>query len=459
MNGVAALSGTRAVVVGLGVSGVASAALLARAGARVTANDRAGSEALSPGARALAAEGVRLACGGHDPAVFRDADLVVVSPGVPSFAALSEAEARGVPVVGELELASWFFPGLPLVAITGSNGKSTTTALVAELLAERFPRAFLGGNFGTPLASVAPLPGEPMPHDALVLEVSSFQAERMPTVAADAAAILNLTPNHLDRYPSFEAYCDAKGNLFATQREGQVSVVPAGDELCARQAARSRARITRFGEGGDVTITPEAILHAEARLEVRRDALRLRGEHNARNVAAALALVAPFGVSQAHVERVAASFGGLPHRNVLVGELGGVRYYDDSKSTSVGASVAAITGAAEPKVVLIAGGRDKGGSYAPLAEALQAKGRALVVLGEAAELIASACESLREAGLPIERASDLPEAVQRASRLARPGDAVLLSPACSSFDQFRSYHERGEVFVAAARALGVGATS
>lgn len=448
------VAGKRAVVVGLGKSGVSAAELLVARGARVIANDRAPRERLSPEALALEAVGVELSTGGHDAIDWAAHDLVVVSPGVPSFDGLARAERAGARVVGELELAWWYLGGAEVVAITGSNGKSTTTMLAYEMLRRARPRVWVGGNLGTPLAQAA-LEHQARPFDALVVEVSSFQAERIPTLRARAAALLNLSPNHLDRYPSYEAYCAAKGNLFVPQREGDVAVGPAGDRAVLRELSRGGGRVVTFGKGGDVEVTADAIVEHERGERHERALLRIAGEHNALNAAAAIALVAPLGVSTAHVREALSSFEGLPHRNVLVTTVRGVRYFDDSKSTSVGASVAALEGLAEPKVVLIAGGRDKQGSYAPLAEALRSKGRALVVLGEAAPLIEAAARGV----VPIERVGSMQEAVRRASELAQPGDAVLLSPACSSFDMFRDYHHRGETFVAAVRALEPSSSS
>jgi UDP-N-acetylmuramoylalanine--D-glutamate ligase len=442
------VAGKRAVVVGLGKSGVSAALLLVSRGASVVANDKAPRERLSPEALALEPAGVELAVGGHDGVDWPTRDLVVVSPGVPAFEGLARAEAAGVPVVGELELASWYLGGADVVAITGSNGKSTTTMLAFEVLRRARPRVWVGGNLGTPLADAA-LTQATAPFDAFVVEVSSFQAERIPTLRARAAALLNLSPNHLDRYPSYEAYCAAKGNLFVPQREGDVAVGPAGDRAVLRELARGAGRVVTFGRGGDVEVTADAIVDHVRGERYERALLRLSGEHNAANAAAAIALVAPLGASPAHVREALASFEGLPHRNVLVTTARGVRYYDDSKSTSVGASVAALEGLAEQRVVLIAGGRDKQGSYAPLALALRRKGRALVLLGEAAPLI----EAAARGAVPIVRASTMEEAVALARSLAEPGDAVLLSPACSSFDMFRDYHHRGQAFVAAVRAL------
>ncbi|WP_129346420.1 UDP-N-acetylmuramoyl-L-alanine--D-glutamate ligase [Sorangium cellulosum] len=438
--------GRTVIVVGLGRSGVAAARLLIERGARVIANDGAPRERLSAAAASLEAEGAVLAAGGHDPALFEGADLVVVSPGVPSFPALCAVERAGREVIGELELASRFVTA-PIALVGGTNGKSTTTALTGAMLAAAGLRAFVGGNFGTPLAEVVR-----EPWDVLVLEISSFQAERVPTLRARAHALLNITDDHLDRYPSFAAYADAKGNPFARMTPDDVAVVPFGDELVARQAARGRARVVTFSASdarADVAVTGGAIVDRVTGARYPLDRVRLTGAHNLANACASVALAAALGAPAAAIAEALARFEGLAHRTALVAEIEGVRYYDDSKGTNVGASVAALSGLREAKAVLIAGGRDKLGDYAPLVAALRERGRALVVLGEAAERIAAAASG----ALPIARARSMDEAVRAARSLARPGDAVLLSPACSSFDMFRDYKDRGDAFVRAIREI------
>lgn len=428
------LSGKRVVVVGLGASGIAAAKLCRARGAVTIGMDAMARAKASAGVLALEREGVELALGGNDATDLEKADLVVVSPGVPSFAELENAEKRGVEVIGEVELAFRCLEHeAPIVAIGGTNGKSTTTTLVAELLSAAGKNVFAGGNLGEPLSGhVAER------FDVIVLEVSSFQMERVRDFHPHVAALLNVTADHLDRYPSFDAYARAKGNCFLRQTERDYAIVPLGDEVCLREAKRGKGKLVTFGPGGDVVVD--------------KAALRLEGKHNALNAAAAVAAVAPFEVSREVVASVLSSFTGLAHRMALVAEHGGIRYYDDSKGTNVGAAVTAVLGVSEPRVVLIAGGRDKGGSYAPLAQAMKDKGRAVVVMGEAADAIAKAFEG----ALPVERATSMEDAVARAERLAQRGDAVLLSPACSSFDMFKDYKHRGDVFAAAVRALAEG---
>jgi UDP-N-acetylmuramoylalanine--D-glutamate ligase len=442
------VSGKTAVVVGLGRSGVAAAELLLTRGARVIGTDSAPRDKASSAALALEGKGAALALGGHPEAIFAGADFAVVSPGVPSFPALDAFERSGREVISELELASRFFSG-PIVLIGGTNGKSTTTALVGAMLEAAGRRALVGGNFGTPPAEVV---GEP--YELWVLEISSFQAERVPTLHARAHALLNITDDHLDRYPSFDAYARAKGNPFVHMTPEDLAVIPHGDALCAREASRGPARKITFGTlrndpVADVAHDGYWLVHRPLGYVFPQEILRISGAHNMQNACAAIAVAADLGAPREAIERALSSFEGLGHRTVLVAEIDGVRYYDDSKGTNVGAAVAALRGLAEARAVLIAGGRDKLGEYGPLVAALRDKGRALVVLGEAADRIEAAARGV----LPVSRASTMEDAVRTARELAQRGDAVLLSPACSSFDMFRGYAHRGDVFTRAVKDL------
>jgi UDP-N-acetylmuramoylalanine--D-glutamate ligase len=414
------LAGKRVAIIGLGASGVAAAGLCTRRGAKVVGVDQKRRDELSEEARVF--ETV------EQGASLEGFDLVVVSPGVPSFPALERIKA---PIWGEIELAFQCRTHAdPVIAVGGTNGKSTVTSLVAALLEAAGQRVFAGGNLGEPWAAHAD-----ERFDAVVLEVSSFQMERVDAFRPDVAVLLNVTDDHLDRYATLDDYAHAKGNCFVRQNEGDLAVVPHDDALCLREARRGRARVITFGPGGDVIVDANA--------------LHLPGAHNALNAAAAVAAVKPFNVPEETVARVLATFEGLPHRMVPVAMIGGVRYYDDSKGTNVGAAATAVLGVAEDKVVLIAGGRDKHGSYGPLAEAMKKKGRAAVLIGEAAARIEDALASI----VPVAHAKSMEAAVKMSKALAQPGDAVLLSPACSSFDMFRDYKHRGDEFVSAVKAL------
>jgi UDP-N-acetylmuramoylalanine--D-glutamate ligase len=438
--------GKSVVVVGLGRSGVAAARLLLARGAQVVGVDAAPREKVGPATIALEALGAKLALGPHDPALFAAADLVVISPGVPSFPAVEAFERSGREVIGEMELASRFVDA-PIVLIGGTNGKSTTTALTGAILEAAGKKVFVGGNFGTPLAEVVD-----EAWDVIVLEISSFQAERVPTLHARAHALLNITDDHLDRYPSFDAYADAKGNPFARMTADDAAIIPFGDALVAKQAARGPSRVLTFSAldaAADIAVRGDRIEHRARGWAFPLARIGITGAHNVANACAAIGVAAELGAGEGAIAEALGSFTGLDHRTALAGEIDGVRYYDDSKGTNVGASVAAVRGLAEPRCVLIAGGRDKLGAYEPLCAALRDRGRALVLIGEAADRIESAARGI----LPIARAATMREAVTAARELARKGDAVLLSPACSSFDMFRDYKERGDAFTQVVRDL------
>jgi UDP-N-acetylmuramoylalanine--D-glutamate ligase len=437
------LAGKRVVVVGLGSSGTAAARLCAARGARVVGTDTRPLEALPEAVREL---GIAIAAGGHEGADLEGADLVVVSPGVPPLSVLTRAEDRGVEVIGELELATRFAT-VPVLAVGGTNGKSTVTTALAAMLRATGARVFSGGNLGTPVSEAVGTDAE-----VWVVEVSSFQLERAPTFRPRVSVLLNITEDHLDRYPSFAAYAAAKGNAFARQTPEDVAVIPVGDPICLEQASRGGARQITFGQDADYAVRGREVEERGTGVRFDLASSAFHGQPNLLNAAAALAAARTFGASEEAVRLALADFRPLPHRMARVACIGGVTYYDDSKATNVGAAVTALSGLAEGKVVLIAGGRDKQGAYDPLVEALRHKGRALVVVGEAAPRIARAAEGV----LPILSVTSMEEAVARAAERAEPGDAVLLSPACSSFDEYASYAERGQAFVRAVRRLELG---
>ena len=434
------LAGKQVIVVGLGSSGIAAAELCLSQGAQVLGTDINPLANLSPAAKLLP---ITFVTGGHSGVDFESADLVVVSPGVPSIPELSLAEEAGVEVIGELELAARFCTS-PIVAIGGTNGKSTVTTLLATMFAAAPMRVFSGGNLGSPLSQAAL-----QDWDVLAVEVSSFQLERAPSFHPRVSILLNITEDHLDRYANFEAYANAKGNAFRCQTTDDFAVIPVNDADCERQARRGRAQIVTFGEGGDYGIESRSIVEKASGERFGFENSCLFGFHNAQNIAACVAAARAMGLRRPAIEQALLAYVPLPHRMAYVAEIENVRFYDDSKGTNVGASVTALKGLEENRGVLIAGGRDKLGDYAPLVAALQKKGRALVVLGEAADRIASAAQGV----VPTVHVANLQEAVETAMNHAQPGDAVLLSPACSSFDMFSGYADRGDQFVAAVRRL------
>ncbi|MBX3182242.1 MAG: UDP-N-acetylmuramoyl-L-alanine--D-glutamate ligase [Polyangiaceae bacterium] len=478
------LTGRRVLVIGLGRSGRAAAALCLARGAYVTVSDVRAEAALRAELAPLTAhERLSIVSGPLTEPLLADADLAVVSPGVPPQPVLTEAEARGLGVIGELELAARDLGArqlaAPILAVGGTNGKSTTTTLLAALIAASGARVFAGGNLGQPLSEIAL---EEAAYDALVVEVSSFQLERIDQFHPRVSLLLNVSADHLDRYPSYEHYVAAKGNSFVRQGPNDHAVIPLGDAPILEQARRGAGRLVTFGvaahgatpafearfgaepvviehaAGQDTSIwAQQAAPHQGAGARSLEETehvyslagVDLHGAHNVLNAAAAIAAARALGIDRAAITAGLRAFRGLPHRMQRVATVGGVTFYDDSKGTNVGAAVTAVLGLSEARCVLIAGGRDKQGSYAPLAEALAQRGRAAVLIGEAAPLIAAALGD----EVPQVRAGSLQEAVQMAHSLAHPGDAVLLSPACSSFDMFTSYHERGVRFAEAVTQL------
>ncbi|HXS19403.1 MAG TPA: UDP-N-acetylmuramoyl-L-alanine--D-glutamate ligase [Polyangiaceae bacterium] len=430
------LQGKTVIVVGLGTSGCSAARLLERLGANVIATDTRPRSALSAEAQRLKAQ---LLVGGHDGVDFAAAEFIVVSPGVPSFPALEAAAAQGVEVIGETELACRYID-VPICAIGGTNGKSSVTTLVGHLLEAAGHHIFLGGNLGEP-ACEAPGQGT----DFVVLEVSSFQMERLKHFRPAAAVLLNITEDHLDRYPTFAEYAQAKGNCFENQGPKDVAVYPQGDALCEEQVRRGHGRLITFGAHGDYFVEGLSVVERKTKTRFELKDCDLHGRHNHENAAAAIALGRALGLSADDILEGLRRFRALPHRMALVGRHRDVNFYDDSKATNVGAAVTALRGLSEEKGVLIAGGRDKMGSYDDLVAAVREKARGVVVLGEAADRIRQALGS----DVPIEVARTIQGAVVRAFKLARPGDAVLLSPACSSLDMFKNYSERGERFTEA----------
>jgi len=434
------LAGKRVVVVGLGKSGVAAAKLCLARGAHVVGTDSAPAEKISDEARAL---GIELVLGGHQGAKIEAAQLVVVSPGVPQLPELTRAELAGVEVIGELELASRFIDA-PIVAIGGTNGKSTTTTLVGDMFLAAGLKTFVGGNLGIPTADAVK-----ERYEVVVFEVSSFQLERVPSFKPRVSVLLNISEDHLDRYPSFLAYAEAKGNAFAAQNPDDFAIIPEADSDCRQQAKRGRGQVLTFGSYGDYVVAGRVVTETRSGEVFDLETSALHGRHNLENAAAAIAAARALDLSPKAIRQALAAFKPLGHRMARVATVAGVTFYDDSKGTNVGASVTALRGLSEERGVLIAGGRDKQGTYEPLVAALEAKGRAVVVIGEAAELIAKAVASR----VPVLRASSMEDAVNQAFSAAQSGDAVLLSPACSSFDMFKSYADRGDRFVSAVERL------
>jgi UDP-N-acetylmuramoylalanine--D-glutamate ligase len=442
----ASLAGRGVTVVGLARSGIAAARLLHEAGAHVTGLDAKPLGALGREAAALRDAGVRIATGGPESGAFTDAALVVVSPGVPlDSAQLAPARAAGVPIIGELELG-WRAMEAETIAITGTNGKTTTTALTGALLAEQPRPVLVAGNIGTPLAAHA----LSFARDGLlVAEVSSFQLETVETFQPRVAAVLNVTPDHLDRHGSFDAYLDAKARIFMNQSPSDCAVLNADDPAAAALASRTRARVLWFSrrrrlEHGvfvrDGWVAAKLNGHVEAICPLAE--IQLRGAHNVENVLAAAACALWIGLGADAIRRAMGRFRAVEHRIEFVRDVRGVQFYNDSKGTNVASTIKALESFGE-RVVLIAGGKGKGQDFAPLAEAARGRVGHAVVIGEDGPRIAAA---LAAVGVAVSAAASMQAAIDTARAQARPGDIVLLSPACASFDMFDNYEHRGDVF-------------
>jgi UDP-N-acetylmuramoylalanine--D-glutamate ligase len=437
-------------VMGLAKTGVACARFLAGRGAQVTATDLRDEQALAGVLQQLAGLGIRFVLGRHDEGDFTAADLVVVSPGVPQeHPSLAAARAKGIAVISEVELAARCITA-PLVAITGTNGKTTTTTLTGELFRASGYATYVGGNIGDPLIDL-PAGGERV--DIVVAEISSFQLEWIEQFRPKVAALLNLSEDHLDRYDSYQDYIDAKLRIFENQGGDDYAVVNRDDQLVWQAAQGLKARLFPFSrkqalDEGISCLGSEIVYRHQGReLRFPIGSFKLQGVHNLENIMAALACGLLLGCDQAKSQVLLERFEALHHRMEFVREVAGVRYYEDSKATNVGSVAPALE--SFDAITLIAGGKDKGGSYAPLAPLVKERVRHLLLIGEAAERMEQELGSLTD----TRRAATLEEAVRLAAALTAPGGVVLLSPACSSFDMFKDYEERAQRFIAAVKEL------
>jgi UDP-N-acetylmuramoylalanine--D-glutamate ligase len=435
----------RVLVVGLGKSGVASALFLKSKGARVTVSDAKPQDQLKDEIPVLLDQGIAVETGGHGERTFGDQDLIVVSPGVPTDAPpLVQARALGANLIGEIELASLFFPG-PIVAITGSNGKTTTTTLAGEVVTAGGFRSAVGGNIGTPAISLV----EGATADTIaVWEVSSFQLETIRTFRPRIAVVLNVTPDHLDRHHTFAAYTDAKARIFENQRPEDFAVLNADDRTCVELAPRTRAQIFwfsrtkivkqgAFARDGNIFFRD----HSGEREVMLVSEIPLKGGHNLENVLAAVCVGALLHCEPDRIRRAVRDFKAVEHRLEHVATIRGVEYYNDSKATNVDATIKALE-SFPANIHLILGGKDKGSDYTVLNDLLRQRVKRVYTIGAAAGKIESQIRGAAE----IDHAETLETAVKQAADVAKPGDIILLAPACASFDQFRNYEHRGKVF-------------
>jgi UDP-N-acetylmuramoylalanine--D-glutamate ligase len=446
------LKDKRVLVVGLGKSGVASALFLKAQGARVTVSDAKSPKDLSDQIPVLLDQGITVETGGHGERTFREQDLIVVSPGVPVDAPLLvQARALGESVIGEIELAAQFLPGT-IVAITGSNGKTTTTTLAGEILTASGFSALVGGNIGTPAISFA---DRATRDTVIVLEVSSFQLETIDKFRPRVAVVLNVTPDHLDRHRTVDAYVDAKARIFENQRGDDFAVLNADDSTCVAMAARTRAQVFWFSRQKEVErgawVRDGNILFrekAQQREIMQVSEIPLKGAHNVENVLAAVCAGSLMGCAPEKIRKAVTSFRAVEHRLEYVATIRGVDYYNDSKATNVDATIKAIE-SFSANVHVILGGKDKGSDYSVLNDLLRQRVKRVYTIGAAAGKIESQIK-----GVEVVHAETLENALRKADAAAEAGDVVLLAPACSSFDQFKSYEHRGQVFKEIVRGLG-----
>jgi UDP-N-acetylmuramoylalanine--D-glutamate ligase len=441
------LKGKKVLVVGLGKSGLSAALFLRRKGAQVTVSDVRSAESLAKEIPALLDEGIMVEAGGHGLLTFRRQDLIVVSPGVPlETPELEQAKKFGLPVIGELELAGRFLKG-KILAITGSNGKTTTTTLLGEILKEAGISTLVGGNIGVPVVDLI----EPStPETWSVLEVSSFQLESTEEFHPAVSVILNITPDHLDRHGSFENYARAKERIFASQDKDDAVVLNADNARTAQAASRTSARVYwfsiehRVGQGAwveDGWVVYRETREAPVEQVIPLGKIPLKGEHNVENVVAAVCAARQAGAESEAIGRAIEKFQAVEHRLEFVATVNGVDYYNDSKATNVDATAKAVA-AFNSGIHLVLGGKDKGSDYTLLSDLLRQRVRAVYTIGAAAEKI----EAQLRGVVSLHSCGTLEKAVNAASIAARPGEVVLLAPACSSFDQFENYEHRGRVF-------------
>lgn len=449
------IEGKRITVLGLQKTGAALAEFLSRRGALVTVSDRSDEKSLGEKAERIKALGIELETGGHSDETFKNKDLIVLSPGVPhTLPQLLKARQEGIAVIGEIELASRFIE-CPIVAITGTNGKSTATTLAGEMLKNSGFNVFVGGNLGTPLISCLDLEKKP---DFVVAEISSFQLDTCDSFRPKAAVLLNITEDHLDRYDGMEAYADSKMVIFRNQTKEDFALLNASDSFTMNRIGMVPSTRCFFNEEIPSPFSADfrsgcLVLKGGAKGEITLDIskYRLKGKHNLENLASAALSTWLAGATKEGIQITIDSFNGLAHRVEFCGEVSGVSFYDDSKATNIDAALRAVEGFDQPLAVIM-GGRDKGATFELMIDALGKNTRLAVLIGEAAEKIGRAFSGAVETAY----APSMEEAVRIGFEAVKEtGGVVLLSPACASFDMFDNYAHRGNVFREAAQRIMV----
>jgi UDP-N-acetylmuramoylalanine--D-glutamate ligase len=433
------LKDKKVLVVGLGKTGLETALFLHKKGAHVRVSDMSPPDKLKNEIDLLGAKGIETESGGHTDVTFLWAELIVLSPGVPfNIPELKKAGRIGIEVISEVELASRFITK-PVIAVTGSNGKTTTCTLISNILEKCGRKVFLGANIGTPLVTIA---GRDSEYDVLVLELSSFQLQGVSRFKPDISIVLNISPNHLDHHESYGEYVESKMKIAMNQKSEDLFIYKSDDEEINKQLSQINATKIPFG----TALSENGISYNECCVRYGKDlyelsGMKLRGRHNIDNIMAAIAGARALGCEPAQIRKAVIGFEPLPHRNEYLGEIRGAYFYNDSKSTSPGATLSALKSVKAP-VILIAGGKDKGVSYATLKNIVNEKVKVLVLIGEARQRMSE------ELGGNVRSilADSLKGAVDSVLDNLEPRDSVLFSPACSSFDMFESYEHRGRRF-------------
>jgi len=433
----------KVLVLGMGTSGLSAAHLLRSKGARVTIGEKNDTKEMQDKQRKLAKEGIEVILGPHPKKLLQNQDLIVISPGIPlEIPLLQEARRENIPIIGELELAFRFLPHTSLIAITGTNGKTTTTVLTGEMLKRANKSVRIAGNIGLPLSQAV---GED--NQIIVTEVSSFQLETIDKFRPFVSCILNITPDHIDRHLSFDKYIKIKSRIFLNQENDDFTILNKDDPRVFPLAKKTKGRVIFFSQKEKVRkgafIKGERIIRRLENEEeiISTDKVLLSGSHNLENILSSIAMASLYGVEKETIRYVLRNFKGLPHRVEYVDEIEGVEFVNDSKATNVDAVGRCLDSIKRP-IILIMGGRDKGADFSPLNERMKNKVRETILLGEAKKRIKAQFSSI----FSILEVEGLKEAVRIAFQDARRGDCILLSPGCASFDQFRDYKERGEAF-------------